>query len=522
MKICILAAGRGTRSYSNQIHKALLPLGNRAVISHIIEQFKHLECDTEFVVAVGHQGALIKDFLALAHPSLKFSFVEVPNFDGPGSGPGHSLWCCRELLQEPFVFTACDTLIAEKIVEENVNWIGVQKVKDPHNWCSLSISEDGLVQELRYKEPSDHSYAFVGVARVENFETFWLASEHAHNVTGESQVVEGLQALSKNQLHTKVLTWQDTGSKEAYIEACGKFEKNFSFLGKQTEITYKYGNILIKYFKDKVSSERRFSRGKELAGFVPPVNRLAGNFFSYDFAPGVIFSKHSDALKIGEFLDWAQEKFWRLASIESEVFSECLEEFYIDKTIQRMNKFVAEVEMGREWESVEIAINGLGCRPVNELLEKLANEIVAGGIPSTFHGDLHEDNIIITEDSYTLIDWRQDFGKLMSIGDRYYDLSKFLHVLEFSVRAMDEGRFKIEHTPQGYIASHECGEAQGNCIQAFETFCTKNGYAMRRVHLIDAIIFLNMAPLYDRYLAQYLYLYGRYKLQQCGMRYGHC
>ena len=35
---CILAAGKGTRSYHFPfLHKALLPLNNKAVISHLIE-----------------------------------------------------------------------------------------------------------------------------------------------------------------------------------------------------------------------------------------------------------------------------------------------------------------------------------------------------------------------------------------------------------------------------------------------------------------------------------------------------
>lgn len=522
MKVCILAAGRGTRSYSNQIHKALLPLGNKAVISRIIEQFSSFRSPVDFVIALGHQGQLIKDFLLLAHPQLNFSFVEVLNYEGPGAGPGHSLWSCREFLQEPFFFTACDTLIAEKISEESVNWIGVQKVNDPQNWCSLQKTTQGLVREIKYKEQCDNPYAFVGIARVQDFKSFWVASEHAENAKGESQVINGLKALLEHNLFTKDLTWQDTGSRETYIEACGKFEKNFSFLGKQTEITYKYENLLIKYFKDKISAERRFVRGRELAGFVPPVHKYIGNFFSYEFVPGILFSKFLDSQKVTKFLNWAQENFWKIAQVDATEFNACLREFYLDKTLQRLSKFVDEVEMGREWESQSIKINGLVCLPVNLLLKKLEGEILLGAIASNFHGDLHEDNIVIADNSYALIDWRQDFGKLLNIGDRYYDLSKFLHVLEFSVDAMDEGRFNIEESSHEYSVTHECSEAQKQGIIELEAFCEKNGYSVDRVHLIDAIIFLNMAPLYEKNLAQYLYLYGRYKLQQCGIKYGHC
>ena len=47
-KLCILAAGRGTRNSDiNGLHKALLPLENKPVISHIIDNF-----DKEVVIKV--------------------------------------------------------------------------------------------------------------------------------------------------------------------------------------------------------------------------------------------------------------------------------------------------------------------------------------------------------------------------------------------------------------------------------------------------------------------------------------
>ena len=38
-KVCILAAGQGSRSFSPEINKALLPLDGKAIISQIIDKF---------------------------------------------------------------------------------------------------------------------------------------------------------------------------------------------------------------------------------------------------------------------------------------------------------------------------------------------------------------------------------------------------------------------------------------------------------------------------------------------------
>ena len=95
MKISILAAGKGARmgTYSKKINKSLLPIENKAAISHIIELFHETD---EFVIGLGYLGYQVKDYLRAAHPNIKFQFVNIKNFDGNGSGPGFSLLKCKK------------------------------------------------------------------------------------------------------------------------------------------------------------------------------------------------------------------------------------------------------------------------------------------------------------------------------------------------------------------------------------------------------------------------------------------
>lgn len=71
MKFCILAAGKSTRTNSvSQMHKALLPINNKAVISHIIEKCPE---KAEIVIAVGYQKELIKEYCLASHPLKKYN-----------------------------------------------------------------------------------------------------------------------------------------------------------------------------------------------------------------------------------------------------------------------------------------------------------------------------------------------------------------------------------------------------------------------------------------------------------------
>ena len=68
-KLCILAAGRGTRNRSiTGLHKALLPIENKAVISHIIECVSE---STEIIIAVGYKSEQVKSYIN----SQNFSFT---------------------------------------------------------------------------------------------------------------------------------------------------------------------------------------------------------------------------------------------------------------------------------------------------------------------------------------------------------------------------------------------------------------------------------------------------------------
>ena len=66
-KVVIPTAGIGSRlqGYTKYINKSLVGIANRPTISHLIELFPP---DCEFVIALGHKGNLVRDFLELAYP----------------------------------------------------------------------------------------------------------------------------------------------------------------------------------------------------------------------------------------------------------------------------------------------------------------------------------------------------------------------------------------------------------------------------------------------------------------------
>ena len=125
-KLCILGAGKGTRNKGvDGLHKALLPIENKPVISHVLDNF---DDRVEVVVALGYEGEQIKSYLSDVYPNKKITYVNVDNYDGIGSGPGFSLLKCKKYLQTPFISHACDSLIKNKIEKLTHNWLGYDKI----------------------------------------------------------------------------------------------------------------------------------------------------------------------------------------------------------------------------------------------------------------------------------------------------------------------------------------------------------------------------------------------------------
>lgn len=510
MKVCILASGLGSRirQFGGRVHKALLPLGNQAVITRIIAQFP---ADAEFVVALGHLGDQVRDYLTVAHPELNVRFVTVDNYSGPGSGPGYSLLCCREHLDAPFYLTACDTLLTTPLPPLDGNVMATCRVEDPALWCTLACDEAGWVRSIHYKTAAGTHDAFVGLAAVHDHEAFWTAlSAGIGQGTKEVQVDQGFSGLIPHGLRCAPSGWIDTGTDTTYEQAMAMFGKNYSFEGKLTDVTYRLDDRVLKLFPEADVARRRFERSRSNAAFAESV-ALQGQVFSYRFAEGAMLSAVQDGPACRRALDWLQGHFWRERPVDAGVFEDACRRFYRDKTLARLESYLSRCQPAGEVAGLKI--NGVPCRTVARAVDDLPDGFWGQGLASTFHGDLHDDNIVVQDDGLVLIDWREDFAGLPDVGDRYYDLAKFLHTLDLSVPVMDAGLYELPAVPGGVSVRHDVSAELVEAQQAFWEFAAAHGYDRRRIELLNGLIFISMAPFYVQPMAGYLYHLGRLRLE---------
>jgi NDP-sugar pyrophosphorylase family protein len=128
--IIILAAGQGTRlrPETEQIPKALVQLGSRRAIDHLIGKYEHVA--GKFIIAVGYCADLLENYCRGKYRSLPMAFSREEV--GELAGPGNSLVLALDHASSrlPTLITFCDFVIEDQFnVDQDA--IGVCSPEDP-------------------------------------------------------------------------------------------------------------------------------------------------------------------------------------------------------------------------------------------------------------------------------------------------------------------------------------------------------------------------------------------------------
>ena len=502
-KVCILTAGIGSRvgQLSEHINKGILPVNNKAVISYVIEKFP---VETEIIIAVGHKKDTVVDYLTLAYPERKFTFVEVDKYTGPGTGPGYSLLACKHLLQSPFIFCTSDTIVLEDVPSPKENWMGIAPVHETEPYCTVKI-KNNLVTQLDDKIKTDNKFAFIGLAGIHDYKEFFLALEQSNELrAGELQMVDGFKGLLERRLVPIGFTWFDTGTLANYLDTNKHFSgggDKFDF-SKEDEFLYFVNDRVIKFFADPTITQRRHYRATNgLRGLSPQLEGYRGNFYSYRMVPGQTVYSALNPKVLEDFLSWAQSDLWKgfeLTQEQMQEFNAACFDFYHTKTKKRLKMFADK--MGAVEESR--FINDMPVPSTAELLDKVDWPYITEGVPSNYHGDLQFDNVLITrggtnKNNFLLLDWRQDFANLKDVGDLYYDLAKLYGGLVISYPLIKEGMFSATQSGERMYYSFFVKSDLHEAREHYEQFLLQQEYDLRKIKMLTSLIFLNMSPLHN-------------------------
>ena len=514
-KVCILAAGQGKRMFSltEKFNKALLPIGFKAAVSHIIEKFPK---EIEIVIAVGHEKEKVIQYLSCAHPDRKIQFVKIDNISDPGSGPGYSLLSCEKYLQIPFVFSSVDTIVKEDIPLPDHNWMGIAPVSKPEEYCTISI-KDELIDRLDDKIKCKNKEAFIGLAGIKDYKYFFeYLKKDQLLIQNERQVSSGFRSLIKKKLYPIIFSWSDIGSVDGYHSTKEKLSKQkelFNF-EKTDEYLYFVENKVIKFFQDKKIITKRCLRAKQLNGLCPRIESETEFFYSYKKIAGSTLYDSKKSIVVKKLLQWLDKNLWKKKDLDDQemvYFRDACKSFYYSKTMSRLTTYYNKYNLS----SLDRPINREPVDTVSKLMSKIDWNWLCKGIPTPFHGDLQFDNILLrNNNSFVLLDWRQDFSDILEYGDKYYDLAKLNGGIDVSYQKIKQGLFSYEENFDNIEILVKSDLFLKESKQIFNDFVKEHDLDINKIEILTGIIFLNMAPMHHAPFSHFIYNLGRYKLHK--------
>lgn len=510
-KVLLLTSGVGSRlgNITNYTNKSLVRLGKKPVICHIIDYYDE---DIEFVITLGYFGNQVKEFLEIAYPNRKFTFVYVDNYDDLGSSLVYSLLQTKDVIDCPFIYQACDTIInGDEIPEPSSNWLGGYIGEDSSQYATLGVM-DNFVIDIYPKGQSNFDSVYIGLAGVYNYKEFFEKAQDIYNNDSNNSQLSDIHVsphLISDGLdfkHIEFPSWLDIGNINKLKEARKCFE-DIGVLDKDKESIYILDDQVIKFFYDEDLVSKRVIRAEVLNGLTPKIINSTPNFYSYEYANGELLSEVLNPKLMVEFLSWSKNNLWKKTGEKDKGFYNTCNKFYFDKTKERLYKFFTNHAIMDKEET----INGEIVSKVFDMLSIIPKDYLCDVEPYNFHGDYIPDNILSTGDGFILLDWRQDFGGDIEKGDIYYDLGKLNHNLTFNHKIINDGHFSVNKNESIKVELLMSNNLY-NCQKVLYDFLDKEGFCKDKVGLITAIIWLNMSPLHNYPLDIFLFYFGKLNL----------
>ena len=294
-KVLITTSGVGSRlgDLTDYTNKSLVRLGDKPSISHIIDAYPN---KTDFVITLGYYGDHVRQYLEIAHPEKKFTFVEVDKYKGEGSSLVYSILQAEKELQSPFIFHACDTITFSKIPKPSVNWCagGHIEQENASQYRSLNVS-NSLVDKINDKGYPNYDFVYIGVCGIKDYELFWSKISQLYEKKGSSTQLSDCDVINLMLANVKfknveVDSWCDMGNMDSLKKSRQLFENSFNVLDKPNESIFLVNKKIIKFFHDTETVKNRAKRAEFLKNLTPTVMEVSDNFYKYEYVNGHLYA----------------------------------------------------------------------------------------------------------------------------------------------------------------------------------------------------------------------------------------
>jgi hypothetical protein len=408
-------------------------------------------------------------------------------------------------------------LVLEDIPKPSFNWIGYDNRDNIDQYRTINFDSNDNVSRINEKGHGDsNSKPYIGLAGIYDWKLFWNRLKQGGIdgiLKGESL---GISGFFDRNLKAIKYTWFDTGVQVELEATIKRFHADNSpnILSKEHEAIWFLNEKVIKFSTDRSFIRERVERSKLLKNFVPEIVMQTEHMYSYKYVQGDVFSKYFNKDLFDKLLKHL-DIFWVRSSLNSQKMidfkKDCLS-FYKEKTINRVNLFFKNYSVTDH----ETIVNGKKLPELMVMLNQIDWDTLSDGIPGQFHGDCHFENIVYNEidEKFTFLDWRQNFAENIEVGDIYYDLAKLYHGLIVNHEMISSENYDAKINDIVIDFDFHMKYSMIEYIKLFEQYLSKKGFDVKRVRILTALIFLNIAPLHHHPYSILLFGLGKQMLYE--------
>lgn len=221
LPVVIMAGGKGVRlrPLTNILPKPLLPIDNRTIVEHIINNFEVIGC-SKFFMSINYKSKMIRQYFEMIAKKIDIEFFE----EEMPLGTAGSLHLIKSKINSTFFISNCDILIEEDyaaiykyhIEYENELTIVASLKSYSIPYGILETKDGGELKEL-VEKPDINFLINSGM---------YLLEPHLLNEIPENQFFHITDLIKKIQLRggrvgvfpVSEKSWRDIGDWEKYLE----------------------------------------------------------------------------------------------------------------------------------------------------------------------------------------------------------------------------------------------------------------------------------------------------------------
>lgn len=408
-----------------------------------------------------------------------------------------------------------DTVIGEKFPEDDDVFLASDNFQHSRRWCLVSLEKSHIKSFYEKENTSpDGKLALVGYYKLSDTKLLKECVEKAlHQNKTQLSDAFTLYNLTKKISVKNTKHWNDLGHISGIVETRISLFNAREF--NNIKVNQQLGTIIKKSEKkQKLEDEMRWylNLPKELSPLAPRVinfetkgktSSLEMELFGYsNLAEYFVYGNenHEDWLYI---LDKLFDVHKLMDSFKAPNKKEELEELYINKTIDRISQIKKQHEFKDILSKDYITINGKEYKnlPLIEgsIIQKCEELAEYDEEFSVVHGDYCFSNILFDPMHYVfrLIDPRGRFKTQTIYSDPRYDYAKLRHSLIGLYDFIVLGLYNIRETASGFELKILCTKDINTLKESFDTLLKKNGFNIKEIALIEALLFLTMIPFHS-------------------------